>query len=188
MFQVKISTGGGGLATLGLIGAAIGVGISSGGALIAIPLVFMFILLFVWCFFLVCLFVYCLFVCLLDVYLFVCLLHANWLPFICPIFNDIKMLLMLFIISNISFIDINFRWQYYQWWLLAWWWPATGESHQKRQSKHPANWVKKERSKSTSSLLKKKKSQSKHQANWVKKWVKVTSSWFNHICTTLTAM
>jgi len=37
--QVKISTGGGGLATLGLIGAAIGVGISSGGALIAIPLV-----------------------------------------------------------------------------------------------------------------------------------------------------
>ena len=43
MFQVKISTGAGGLATLGLIGAAIGVGISSGGALIAIPLVYMFI-------------------------------------------------------------------------------------------------------------------------------------------------
>ena len=37
---MKLSTGAGGLATLGLIGAAIGVGISSGGALIAIPLVF----------------------------------------------------------------------------------------------------------------------------------------------------
>ena len=71
-------------------------------------------LMFFSCLVFVCLFVYCLFVCLLDVYLFVCLLHANWLPFICPIFNDIKMLLMLFIISNISFIDINFRWQYYQ--------------------------------------------------------------------------
>ena len=91
MFKVKISTGAGGLATLGLIGAAIGVGISSGGALIAIPLVFMFFFswfLFVclskpwsgwrcnWCrhqfwwspycctFFVVA--------CLLDVYLFVC--------------------------------------------------------------------------------------------------------------------
>ena len=38
--QVRLSTSAGGLATLGLIGAAIGVGISSGGALIAIPLVF----------------------------------------------------------------------------------------------------------------------------------------------------
>ena len=36
---MKLSTGAGGLATLGLIGAAIGVGISSGGALIAVPLV-----------------------------------------------------------------------------------------------------------------------------------------------------
>ena len=37
---MRLSTSAGGLATLGLIGAAIGVGISSGGALIAIPLVF----------------------------------------------------------------------------------------------------------------------------------------------------
>ena len=70
---MKISTGGGGLATLGLIGAAIGVGISSGGALIAIPLVFMFILLFV-CLFDVFFLVWCLFVCLFIVYLFVCLM------------------------------------------------------------------------------------------------------------------
>ena len=43
---MRISTGAGGLATLGLIGAAIGVGISSGGAgLIAIPLVFIFVFL-----------------------------------------------------------------------------------------------------------------------------------------------
>ena len=41
---MKISTGAGGLATLGLIGAAIGVGVSSGGALIAIPLVSIFYL------------------------------------------------------------------------------------------------------------------------------------------------
>ena len=77
---MKISTGGGGLATLGLIGAAIGVGISSGGALIAIPLVFMFILLFVClfdvfflfdvCLFVVCLFVYC--------FLFVCFFLVCW--------------------------------------------------------------------------------------------------------------
>ena len=59
MFQVKISTGAGGLATLGLIGAAIGVGITSGGALIAIPLVSMFIFYACLMFFLVCLFASC---------------------------------------------------------------------------------------------------------------------------------
>ena len=57
--QVRLSTSAGGLATLGLIGAAIGVGISSGGALIAIPLVFcvcvVTFLAFVFLYLLVCL-------------------------------------------------------------------------------------------------------------------------------------
>ena len=45
---MNLSAGAGGLATLGLIGAAIGVGVSSGGAaLIAIPLVILICCLFV---------------------------------------------------------------------------------------------------------------------------------------------